>query len=272
MPQTNDQFADQTTYLQILSRVSQQLVETWQQSDPGSALSDTLNRILREVAENVIPDQEISASVYIYDEVEGFYSGVARGPLTDYMIAYPPRPGGTAEFIVQNRQPLFVDNVKRMPPGVPPLSKKALEQGIQSLANLPLLIGPVGQQTVIGALIINLQQPHVFDQSQQTLLKLFAGQAAIALQNARIHRRRLLEEQAIQQVSALTTTKKLAQVEDYIAQQAVELTRATYATVWAANPEQSELLLQGRFNTGRHWNPPQTTLPIDEYSINGYVA
>lgn len=257
--------------LDLVQQIGQDLVTTWQQSDPISALNSTLRHILQQVDERVITDQKISAIVYIYDEAEGFHSGEAIGPLKEYMQKYPPRKGGTAEYIIQQKKPLFVDDVSTMPPGSPPLSKWAKEHGVKSLANLPLLVGEGGQQTVVGTLILNLQMAHSFDQEQQDILRLFATQAAIALQNARVHRRRLLEIAAIRRISELTTTGKPGQVETMIARQAVELTRAAYATLWSVGQAGVMLQLKGAFYTGP-WEPPQQTLSIDNSSINGYVA
>jgi GAF domain-containing protein len=255
------------TQLALVRQLGQDLLSTWGEADPVVALNQTLKGILQKVDREVIPLQKISASVYVYDDDGGFHNRQAIGPLEDYMIKYPPRQGGTAEYIIHNKQPVFVDDVTKMPADLPRLSKWAIDHGVKSLANLPLLVG----NTVVGALIINLQTAHHFDLEQQDILQLFATRAAIALQNARIHRRRLLEEQAIREISELTAAGTPGQVENLIARHAVELTRSAYATLWAIDATDSVLHLSGAFYTG-DWEPPRQTLPVNDQSINGYVA
>ncbi|GAB4410921.1 MAG: hypothetical protein Fur0044_04770 [Anaerolineae bacterium] len=271
-PDSPTQLSQSLAMIDAVRRMSQRLLETWQESDPVSALEHTLADILRQVGEEVITDQKVSAAVYVYDEDEGFSHGQTRGPLQEYMKQYRPRPGGTGEFTIRTKQPLFVDNVSKMPPDIPRLSQQALDQGVKAFANLPLLIGAKGQETLIGILIINLQEEYEFNQERQALLRLFADQAAIALQNARVHRRRLREQKALQIVSEAAISGNLDEVGQIITREVVILTKSTYATLWSANPALTQLELRAFYTTGPQWYPPQATLPVDEHSVNGYVA
>ncbi len=271
-PDNPIQLTQSLAMIDAVRRMSQRLLETWQESDPVNALEHTLADILRQVGEEVITDQKVSAAIYIYDEDEGFSNGQASGPLREYMKQYQPRPGGTGEFTIRTKQPLFVNNVEAMPPDVPPLSQHALDQGVKAFANLPLLIGAKGQEALIGILIINLQDVYEFNDERQVLLRLFADQAAIALQNARVHRRRLREQKALQTVSEAVISGNLEEVGKIITREAVILTKSTYATLWSANPGLTQLELRAFYTTGPQWYPPQAGLPIDENSINGYVA
>ncbi len=258
--------------IQTIRRISQKLLETWQELDPVEALDKTLSDILRQVDEEVISDQEISAVVYTYEEGEGFYGGVACGPLHDYMTQYPPRKGGTAEYVVRTKEPLFINDISDVTPGIPASSQLAIEQNVKASANLPLLIGEAGQETVVGILIINLREKYDFDENRQVMLCLFADQAAIALQNARVHRRRLREQQALQAISESAIGGGPDGVEDIIARQAGELTKSTYVTLWSAGLGQTQLELKGTYNTDPQWQPHKSRLPVDEHSINGHVA
>lgn len=258
--------------IKVVRNISQKLVETWGQSDPVSTLKQTLTEILRQVDEEVLSDQEVSAIIYIYEEGEGFYSGVARGPLSDYMAQYPPRKGGTGEYVIQTQAPLFVSDVSNMPPPIPPLSTLAIEQGVKAFANLPLLIGEAGQESLVGVLLINLRNKFDFSEERQLLLRLFADQAAIALQNARVHRRRLREQEAFQVISETATGGQAGKVENTIVQQVVELTKSTYATLWSMAVDKAQLELSAIYPAGSQWQPPTSTIPIDDKSINGYVT
>jgi GAF domain-containing protein len=224
--------------LLTIRQISQNLLKTWQQSDPVSALEETLAEILRQVDEEVVRDQNVSAIVYIYETGVGFSSGQARGPLREYMQNYPPRPGGTSEYAIRRREPVFVSDTATMPEGIPQLSQQAQAQGVKSFANLPLLIGQSKQESLVGVLLINLQEPYEFNEERQTLLQLFAMQAAIALQNARVHRRRLREQEALQVISEAAVSSTAEEAGNIIAQQVVTITKADYAALWSANFEQ----------------------------------
>ncbi|NJN96568.1 MAG: GAF domain-containing protein [Anaerolineales bacterium] len=271
-PDNPIQLTQSLAMIDAVRRMSQRLLETWQESDPVSALERTLADILRQVGEEVITDQKVSAAIYIYDEDEGFSNGQASGPLQEYMKQYQPRPGGTGEFTIRTKQPLFVNSIETMPRDIPLLSQQALAQGVKAFANLPLLIGTKGQETLIGILIINLQDVYEFNEERQVLLRLFADQAAIALQNARVHRRRLREQKALQIVSEAAISGNLDEVGQIITREVVLLTKSTYATLWSANPDVTQLELKAFYTVGPPWHPPQSTLTIDSHSINGYVA
>ena len=258
--------------IRTIQQISQKLLETWQELDPVGTLQKTLSDILHQVDEDVLSDQIVSAIVYIYEEGEGFYSGVARGPLQEYMIRYPPRAGGTGEYTIKTKQPLFVSDVATMPPEIPPLSRQAIKQGVKAFANLPLLIGEEGRETLVGVLLINLQQSYDFDEDRQAVLRLFANQAAIALQNARVQRRRLREQEALHRISEAAVGGKPEEVGDVIARQVVELTRSAYATVCSADLSRAQLELKGAYSVNPAWQEHDPLLPIDDHSINGHVA
>ncbi len=258
---------------QLVGRISQQLVETWQQRDPEMALENTFDEILRQL-EQVLPTEDFSASVYVYEETTGFRSHAARGALKEYMEKYPPRLGkeeGTAIFSVRRKKPVFVDNTDQMPAGIPPLSQQSLEVGVRAFANLPLLLGEEGEQNVAGILIINLDKPFHFGDDVQAMLQLYADRAAIALQAARVHRRRLREQAALQRISEAVASGSMETVGDVIAKEVVELTGANHATFWGVNETGEKLELRGRCVDDPAWVPANPVLLVEEKSINAYT-
>ncbi len=256
----------------LIRQISQQLRETWQQSDPVNALERTLERILRQVDEDVLDDRTVSAIVYIYEDDRGFSGGVARGPLKDYMLRYPPREDGTGTYAIKTREALFVDDVSKMPSEVPPLSTYAKENQVKAFANLPLFIGKPGQEILVGILLINLQETYNFTPERQTLLRLFADQAAIVLQGARVHRRRLREQAVIQKISESTIGGPPGLAEETIVREVALLTKSDYALLWFIDPEGNQLELKRSYNADPNWQLDHPTIPIDDTSINGYVA
>ena len=263
---------------QVLKQMSTQLLTTWHERDPDNALKGTLEQILRQVEDEVLPQKAISASIYIYDEAVGFYSGAATGPLKDYMEAHPPRVGdteGTALYTIRAKTPLFVGDTREMPVGVPSLSRWAMASEVRALANLPMLIGE-GDYSVVGILIINLQQPLAFSEDMKTMLRLFADRAAIALQAARVHRRRLREQEALAAIGESAAAGSLAKAWEIIAKRAIELTNADYLSCWALDETGTRLVLQGAESSGSGWPSPDPAryLPLygeDAKSINRHV-
>lgn len=262
---------------QLVQHIGAQLLETWERRDPTGTRQNTLAEILRQVDDQVVPEEEIAAAVYIYEEERGFSSDVVRGgPLADYMRGNRPRRDGTAMYVVRSRRPLFVNDVRMMPKHVPDISDAAQEAGLQAFANIPLVIGGDEQGEVVGVLNINSRRPGVFSSERQEALTLFAHQAAITLQAARVHRRRLREQLALQVIGKAATTGSLQEAGGLIATQAALLTDADYASFWHLDEARSRLILEGTYSSGAGWPipSPSTSLSLTEpgaESINRHV-
>lgn len=109
-----------------------------------------------------------------------------------------PLQGSVAGSVVLTRQPLVNNNVRRNAHFYPGISEN-LSLKTRSLIAVPL----IAQDQVIGALeVVNQQYDDEFDSDDVATLLLFASQAAIAIQNARL----LGERQA-----SLTDLRKLEQ-------------------------------------------------------------
>ncbi len=98
---------------------------------------------------------------------------------------YPPRPDGTSWHVINTKAPLFIDDVSRpQSPEQPTIRKEFGDLGVQALAHLPLL----GEaESVKGILYIDLFTPHRFSEDDKRTLDLFASQAAIAIENAKLY-------------------------------------------------------------------------------------
>lgn len=112
-----------------------------------------------------------------------------------------PRPDGTTMRICEEGQPLVIFDSEKESRGIPShLTKK----GIRASIGLPL---KAGKQS-IGVLFVRHSEPHHFSQREIETLFIFANQAAIAIQNARLYER-------VQQHNA--------ELEEYVAEQTFEL-------------------------------------------------
>jgi GAF domain-containing protein len=113
----------------------------------------------------------------------------------------PPRSDGTTMRICQQGQPLVIIDSQEEARGIPP---HLTEKGIRASIGLPL---KAGKQS-IGVLFVRHSEPHHFSQREIETLFIFANQAAIAIQNARLY-------EQVQQHNA--------ELEEYVAEQTFEL-------------------------------------------------
>jgi diguanylate cyclase (GGDEF)-like protein len=105
---------------------------------------------------------------------------------------------GVTGWAAQHKAPLYVPDVTREPRYL-----KAAE-GIRSELALPLIV----RDTVIGVLDIESTKPDYFKDDMIGLLALFASQAAVALENTRLHsteRRRMRQIEIIHLIARATT-------------------------------------------------------------------
>jgi diguanylate cyclase (GGDEF)-like protein len=105
---------------------------------------------------------------------------------------------GVTGWVAQHKAPLYVPDVTREPRYL-----KAAE-GIRSELALPLIV----RDTVIGVLDIESTKPDYFSDDMIGLLALFASQAAVALENTRLHsteRRRMRQIEIIHLIARATT-------------------------------------------------------------------
>src|SRR5574341_783780 len=94
--------------------------------------------------------------------------------------------GGFSDFIIRNKKPVFapvdvLSHMKALGIEFVPLSED--ETPSQCWVGVPLLIG----ERVLGLISVqNVQRPHVYDEHDRDILATIAGQAAIAIENARL--------------------------------------------------------------------------------------
>jgi GAF domain-containing protein len=96
-----------------------------------------------------------------------------------------PRPASDDTLVgraILSRQPVFVRDIEREE-GVPALSRKLIQAlGTRSQVTIPML--RAGEP--IGAMTLGWAEPEAFDEQQIALVKTFADQAVIAIENVRL--------------------------------------------------------------------------------------
>jgi GAF domain-containing protein/ActR/RegA family two-component response regulator len=143
-------------------------------------LEDVLAQILQGI--NAIVGEATSSSINLYDEeTDRFEPSMAVGPLKD-LLKIRPRRTGTGYYVLKSGQPLYLDDVLAPPSGTPTIRGKSIDRGIKSFGAIPLK----RQDRVIGVLFVNVQRSVPFTAELRRVLELFADQAAVAIENARL--------------------------------------------------------------------------------------
>jgi GAF domain-containing protein len=250
-----------------LERRAAQLAQLQEITTTISAQPPDIDKVLRLVV-NKLGDifQEASCAIRLYDSrTDQFTPHTGTGIFED-SVSRSPRPEGTSRYIVNTRQPRYLERDELLSPsdGGPGV-RPEIAQDVEAAAYLPL----ISDGDIIGILYVSLTQSNQFSQDERQILELFADQAAIAIENARLHSRRLEDMAALQEISQAITTASRAEIIQLIAQKAREVTQAEYIGLWTVAPEGDRLI------PGAMYGLEQIEIPelaLDEHSINGWVA
>jgi GAF domain-containing protein len=173
------QLTRSVTELRVLGEVGQAVSSTLD-------LETVLNTIVSRAAQLAGAD---GASIHEYDEVtQEFQIRAAHNydpKLVESTRAMPMRLGeGLMGRAAEQREPMQVPDIFQEGAYQSRLRDELLRMGYRALLAVPLL----REDQVIGALAVNRRAPGEFPPEVIELLKTFATQSALALQNARLFR------------------------------------------------------------------------------------
>jgi len=182
----------------------------------AQALTTTLD--LRKVLDTILTElQQVvpydSASVQLL-EGGGFKIIGGRGfPNLDELLGItfrPDRDNNPSGQIVKTRAPLILDDA----PTVYPEFRREphAAAGIRSWMGVPLLFA----DRLIGMLTLDKREPGFYNAEHARVAMAFAGQAAIAIENARLYQR--LEEQSARLSHTLRELQELSRLRDQVVQ------------------------------------------------------
>ena len=165
--------------LKALGEVSQALSSTL---DLDTVLSTIVSRA------NQIAGTD-ACTVYEYDEEAEEFHMRATHNLDEAVVAVarrtPIRRGeGVAGRMAVTREPVQIPDIAEAGAYHGPLRDVLLQTGTRALLSIPLL----REDHIIGGLTVNKKTPGEFSPEIIDLLKTFAGQSALAIQNARLFR------------------------------------------------------------------------------------
>lgn len=142
-----------------------------------------LERILRTITEMLAEtlDSAICSILLADDEKKELIVSAVRCSAPDYIHYMPiPMKGSLIEYMIRQDHPIVIPNIHNETQHVyPELARKS---GLMSLLAVPL----TSQGKVLGAINIYTRDERSFSQDDVGFVKVVAGQAAIAVRNARL--------------------------------------------------------------------------------------
>ena len=171
------------TRLTIQSQSAVRRLETLAAVAQTIAAEGYLERILQAISEMVAEtlDSAVCSILLVDEEKKELTVSAARCSSPDYMHRMPIRmEGSLIEHVIREAQPVIIPSIhEEKAYRYPELARKS---GLVSVLAAPLL----SQGKVIGSINIYTREVRAFGDDEVGFLKVVAGQAAIAIQNARL--------------------------------------------------------------------------------------
>lgn len=165
-----DEGTQRTAQLQALYNASLSLTASLD-------LSHVLNAILEHTLTLLKGVQD--AHIFLYED-NRLKFGAVRWMNGDIQTIWAePRPDGLTYTVARQGQLIYVEDMQNHP-----IFEDAPSSWKGSIVGLPLKIG----SRVVGVMTVAHEEPHGFSEDDLRILRLFGDQAAIAIENARLHR------------------------------------------------------------------------------------
>jgi adenylate cyclase len=217
------------SYATLEQRIEERTRERNALSDVSQAIGSTLDveQVLTRVVEHAVQFSVADAgAIYAYDESTQKFLLRATlhfgGDLNDGLRLEPPQLGvGAVGQAGQERAIVQIPDIQVEGTYHGPLRERLLAAGFRSLLALPLL----AEERLQGALVVARKTPGVFAAEAVALLRTFASQSALPIQNARLYQEKIelnhtLDVRVQQQVGELERVRRL---ERYFSPQVAEL-------------------------------------------------
>jgi two-component system NtrC family sensor kinase len=190
-----DSFADQaaiaienTRLFQELDERARQLVRLQEVTTAITAEPSNLEKVLDLILENLSKIfQGASCAIRLYDSKPDQFKPLKATGVLEGLADRSPRRNGTSRYAVKTKAPRYLEGEALVRPldGGPAVRQKLVKKGVRAFAYLPL----ISKGDVIGILYVALVEAYRFSQNDRKILKLFADQAAITIENARLFER-----------------------------------------------------------------------------------
>lgn len=167
-----------------------------------------LDRILQTIAEMVADklDSPVCSIMLVDEERKELVISAARCSSEDYLHRMPLKiEDSLIGRVVREGQPIMIPDVlEEKQYRYPELARKT---GLSSLLSVPMFT----RDTVIGTINIYTREPHEFAEDEIDFVKVVAGQAAIAIENARLMSETLEAKRALETRKVVERAKGIMQ-------------------------------------------------------------
>lgn len=139
-------------------------------------LAEVLDSIAR-ITLNMLPGAN-NVHIFIYHNQQLKFGAALWPNSTPGESLALPRPGGLTETVARTGEPMMIKNLRQHP-----IYANAPSEWRGAIIGQPLKIG----NRVVGVMNVGYPQPRAIGESELRLLKLFADQAALGIENARLY-------------------------------------------------------------------------------------
>jgi GAF domain-containing protein len=237
-----------------------------------SSLKDVAQLIVDGLAE-VFPGDACTIRLY-NAEADEFESLVATAGIPEESVMLQPRSAGTSRYLLQTGKSRYLegDQMVNPPDDGPPVREDIRVRDVKATAYLPL----VSNQQVVGILYVNRMDIDRFPASDRRILELFADQAAIAVENARLFESsqgRIRDLEIVNEVAQILSTKLSVQdILDTIVSQVAERVGCAMCTAFFLGQKEGSRVLEPRATAGKRSEPVWgRSFKLDEKSLAGWV-
>src|SRR5438093_426294 len=167
------------------AELAQSVEELRALGDVSQAVNSTidLQTVLSTIVAKAVQISNTDAGViYVFDELDQTLRVRATYGVRAELVAAIQLAGASDALrrAIQDRQPLEITDIRDEPPS--PVREIAMRAGFRARLVVPL----IGTERVVGALVIRRKQPGKFPKGTIHLLRTFAAQSVLAIQNARL--------------------------------------------------------------------------------------
>ena len=273
--QRTDELSRSVEELRALGEVSQAVNSTLE-------LETVLSTIVAKAAQ--LSGTEAGA-IYVFDELQReFHLRATYGMDQELIDALTQRRIGLADpnvtLALAQREPAQIADLKEQAPS--PVNQIILRAGFRALLVAPLLQG----EEIVGMLVVRRRTPGVFPQNIVDLIKTFAAQSALAIQNARLFNE--IEEKSRQlEVASKHKSQFLANMSHELRtplNAILGYTELILDNIYGEAPEQMRSVLERVQTNGKHLlglindvldmskiEAGQVTLSLSDYSLEELI-
>lgn len=262
-------YAEKEEYTSRLERLQQVTTEIsssiFDLKQVGQSITDSLSTIF----------QNAHCDIMLYDQELDVFTRLAYTGDPN-LATLSPRPDGISRHIVQMQQPYYVeDTAATLASDRRPVREQVVALKVRSFAYLPLLY----EAKTLGVLYLNSFVQRAFSPSDRRILELFADQAAIAIQTARLYaemahlyRERVRDMAALQAINDAVVEQEHGEILQLVVQKAVEVMPGEYGELWLKEPATGDLILEAAWGPDSDRAREQGRLKAGVTSINAQVA